>query len=123
MSSENQPIKNEVILLTGVLKIIEVVPYSLEFLRKTDWEKHSQENKFNEVIRPLLKHSAVKESIKITNNWLANCEKISYRIHQYAITAGKKKSKRKKTAREELRELIAEVNASLREMERYTNYF
>jgi hypothetical protein len=114
MSNEKQPIKSQAILLTGVLKVIEVVPYSLTFLKKMNWEEYSRESEFNKVLRPLLKHSAVKEMIKTTNNWKAQQENLSYRIHQYVIKAEKKKSKRKETVREELRELIIKVNASLK---------
>ena len=114
MSNEKQPIKSQAILLTGVLKVIEVVPYSLTFLKRMDWEKHSQENDFNKAIQPLLKHSAVKEMIKTTNNWKAQRENLSYRIHQYVITAEKKKTNKKKAEREELRELISKVNVSLK---------
>jgi len=117
MSSEKQPIKNQVILLTGVLKVIEVAPYSLTFLNKIDWEEYSRENDFNKALEPILNHSSVIETIKTINNWIAQHENLSYRIRQYAITKGKKKLKSKKTEREELRELIKKVNATLRETE------
>ena len=115
MSNAKQSIKNQAILLTGVLKVIEVVPYSLSFLKRIDWEEYSRENDFNKALEPLLRHSSVKETIKTTNNWTAQHENLSYRIHQYAVTNGKKKSKCRKSEREELRELIKKVNASLRE--------
>ena len=123
MSNEKQSIKSRVILLTGVLKVIEVAPYSLSFLKKIDWEEYSRENGFNEALEPLLNHSSVKETIKTINDWIAQHENLSYRIRHYAVTNGKKKSKSNKTEREELRELIKEVNASLRETDLEKNHF
>ena len=113
MSSEKQPIKSEAILLTGVIKVIEVVPYSLHFLKKMDWEDYSRGNGFNKALRPLLNHSAVKETIKTTNKWKAKHENLSYRIHQYVIKTENKKSKKKTPVREELRDLVSKVNDSL----------
>ena len=115
MSNAKQSIKNQAILLTGVLKVIEVAPYSLSFLKKINWEEYSRENGFNKALEPLLSHSSVKETIKTTNNWTAQHENLSYRIHQYAVINGKKKSKGRKSEREELRELIKKVNAMLNE--------
>ena len=114
MSSVKQPIKSKAILLTGVLKVIEVVPYSLTFLKKINWDEYSSKNGFNKALQPLLKHSAVKETIKTTNKWKSQHENLSYRIHQYVITAKKKK----KAEREELRGLVDKVNDSLKEQAR-----
>ncbi|MHA1910931.1 MAG: hypothetical protein ACTSYA_04460 [Candidatus Kariarchaeaceae archaeon] len=123
MSNAKQPIKNQAILLTGVLKVIEVAPYSLSFLKRIDWEEYSRENDFNKALEPLLSHSSVKEMIKTTNNWTAQHENLSYRIHQYAVINGKKKSKCRKSEREELRELIKKVNVTLKRKDLEKNHF